>query len=200
MKKVNLLISAIALAATLSSCGSDTVIIQNEGGGKAVKEIIAKNFDPEKQVQELEIKAKEELYGELGEIKIVYWEGEKQMEHVYSVEKGLQAPKETFASERKMNFQLQKTKTMAVKEFDVEPIPNKVNEAILLLPKESDTHNLYEYSFSFDKDGKAKQNFKINVTKKGEGKTQTGRMVRTNYYEFNFAVDERGKVVAVETP
>ena len=200
MKKVNLLISAMAMSFALASCSSDNVVIQNEGGGKAVKEIIAKNFDPEKQVQELEIKAKEELYGELGEIRVVYWEGEKQMEHVYSVEKGLQEPKETFASERKMTHQMQKTKTIAIKEFDVEPIPQKVGEAIKLMPEAAATHNLYEYSFSFDKDGKAKQNFKINATKKGEGKTQSGRMVTTNYYEFNFELDDAGKVVIVETP
>jgi len=200
MKKVSLLFSAIAIMLLASSCGSDNVVVQNEGGGKAVKEIIAKNFDPEKQVQELQIKAKEELYGELGEIKIVYWEGDKQMEQIYSVKDGLKQPEETYASKNKMTFQMTKTKTIAIKEFDVEPIPKKVDEAILLIPDGSKYQALYEYNFSFDKKGKSKQNFQLNVTKKGEKQTQNGRMTSTNYYEFHFKLDDSGKVITVENP
>lgn len=43
-----------------------------------------KHFDGEKQVQALTIKSADKLYGELGEIAIVYWDGDREMEQVYS--------------------------------------------------------------------------------------------------------------------
>lgn len=197
MKKVSLLISAIAMLLMTSSCGSSDVYPQNEGGGKAVKAIIEKNFDPEKQVQELQIKSKEELYGDLGKITIVYWEGDKQMEQEYSAKDGLKDPEETFAFKNKMTAQLQKTKTLSLKDFDLEPIPNQIGEAVTFIPADFENYAFHEYTYAFDKDGKATQKFTINTTKKGEGKSQNGRMVSQNYYSFNFKV-EGGKVVLIE--
>ncbi|SHG43373.1 hypothetical protein [Pedobacter caeni] len=203
MKKLSSQISAFALLLMASSCGSDTVYPQNENGGKAVKSIIEKKFDPEKQVEELEIKSKDELYGELGKVTIVYWEGEKQMEQVYSASEGfsdkLFEPEETFASKSDILMSKNtKGKTAAIKTFDVEPIPSKVAEAVAFIPKEFENYALNKYVFSVDKNGKIQQQFTINTTKKGEGKTQTGRVERQNYYGFEFKVDENGKVVAVE--
>lgn len=197
MKKNNLLFGAIAIMLMVSSCGSDPVYPQNEGGGKALKAIIEKNFDPEKQVQELQVKSKEELYGDLGEVKIVYWDGDKQMQQVYNVDNGIKAPEETFASKKKMSFQLVKTKTQAIKDFNFEPIPNQIGEAVSLIPAAFENYAFSDYTFSFDQNGKAKQDFVINTTKKGEAKSQSGRMTRQNYYSFSFKV-EGGKVVAIE--
>jgi len=198
MKKVSLLTGAVAMLFMLSSCGSGTIYPQNEGGGKAVKDLVLKNFDPEKQVQELQIKAKDELYGDLGEVTVVYWEGDKQMEQVYDANNGLSEPKETFASKNNMKAQMEKTKTIAIKDFNLEPIPNNVGEAVGLIPDGYENYALNEYIFSFDNNGKAKQGFKIHATKKGEGKSQNGRMVSTNYYEFKFKLDEGGKIMPIE--
>ena len=203
MKKVSLQISAFALLFMVSSCGSGTIYPQNEGGGKAVKDIIEKKFDPEKQVEELEIKSKDELYGELGKVTIVYWEGEKQMEHVYSASEGfsekLFEPEETFASKSKIQMaKPKKGKTVAIKSFDTEPIPARVGEAVAFIPKEFENYALQKYVFSVDDKGKIQQQFTVNTTRKGEGKTQNGRIVSQNYYGFDFKVDENGKVIALE--
>lgn len=197
MKKLSFFISAFVILLLASSCGTDTVYPQNEDGGKAVKQIIEKNFDPEKQVEELQIKSKDELYGELGTVTIVYWDVDKQIEHVYSSADGLKKPEETFGSKQKMPM-LKKSKTLAIKEFDTEPIPQKVGEAAALIPSGYENFSLHEYTFSVGDDGKVQQHFTINTTKKGEGKSQNGRMVRQNYYEFAFKVDGSGKVKIIE--
>ncbi len=189
-------LAALAAVFLMTSCGDSGIYPQNEGGGKAVKQLIDKHFDGEKQVQELVIKAKEELYGELGTVTVVYWDGDKQMEEVYSSADGANGPEETFGSKHKMN--LPKTKTVAIKEFDVEPIPYKVGEVVDLIPAEYENYALAEYTFSVDDNGKPKQRFTINTTKKGEGKTQNGRIVSQNYYPFNFKVDEAGKVTLID--
>jgi len=197
MKRIKItFLALVASTLLITSCGNSTVYPQNEDGGKAVKQIIEKNFDPEKQVEELQIKSKEELYGELGEVKVVYWDGDKQMEDIYSPADGVQKSKESFASEKKMPF-LKKTKTVAIKSFDVAPIPFKVGEATTLIPQEYENYSLHEYTFSVDDNGKVKQLFAVNATKKGEGKSQQGRMVSQNYYTFKFTVDENGKVALI---
>ena len=197
MKKMKTtILAALAGVFLMTSCG-EGVYPQNEGGGKAVKQLIEKHFDADKQVQELVIKAKDELYGELGTVTVVYWDGDKQMEEVFSSSDGAKEPQETFGSKQKMKH-LAKTKTVAVKEFDVEPIPYKVGEAAGLIPEDYENYALAEYTFSVDDNGKPKQHFTINTTKKGEGKTQIGRKVSQNYYPFSFKVDEAGKVVAID--
>ncbi|WP_144062601.1 hypothetical protein [Sphingobacterium paucimobilis] len=189
--------AAVASVLLMTSCGDGGIYPQNEGGGKAVKQIIDKNFDGEKQVQELTIKAKDELYGELGTLTAVYWDGDKQMEDVFSSSDGMKESAETFGSKQKMTH-LPKTKTVAIKEFDVEPIPYKVGEAAGLIPEEYENYALADYQFTVGDDGKIKQLFTINTTKKGEGKTQNGRMVSQNYYPFKFKIDDAGKVVAID--
>ncbi|MFD2554159.1 hypothetical protein [Sphingobacterium tabacisoli] len=191
------ILAALAGVFLMTSCGDGGVYPQNEGGGKAVKQLIDKHFDADKQVQELVIKAKDELYGELGTITAVYWDGDKQMEDVFSATDGMKEPAETFGSKQKMKH-LAKTKTVAVKEFDVDPIPYKIGEAVELIPEEYENYALAEYGFTVEDNGKIKQRFTINTTKKGEGKTQTGRMVSQNYYPFSFKIDESGKVVAID--
>lgn len=181
----------------MASCSSNTVYPQNEDGGKAVKKLVEKNFDPEKQVQELQIKSKDELYGELGKLTIVYWDGDKQMEEVFSAADGLTPPEETFGSREKMP-NLTKSKTIAVKDFDVEPIPYKVGEAVALIPQEYENYALEEYTFAVEDNGKVSQTFAVNATKKGEGKSQNGRMVSQNYYTFKFKIDQGGKVALLE--
>ncbi|MBL1410467.1 hypothetical protein [Sphingobacterium faecale] len=198
MKKTKTtILAALAGVLLMTSCGDGGVYPQNEGGGKAVKQLIDKNFNGEKQVQELTIKAKEELYGELGTITVIYWDGDKQTEEVFSTADGVKGPQETFGSKHKMT-NLPKTKTVAIKEFDVEPIPYKVGEAAGLIPEEYENYALADYEFTVGDDGKIKQRFTINTTKKGEGKTQNGRMVSQNYYPFKFKIDEGGKVVSID--
>ncbi|MNG54171.1 hypothetical protein D3C87_453010 [compost metagenome] len=105
MKRIKITFLALVTSTLLiTSCGNSTVYPQNEYGGKAVKQIIEKNFYPEKQVEELQIKSKEELYGELGQVKVVYWDGDKQMEDIYSPADDMQKSKESFASEKKNAF------------------------------------------------------------------------------------------------
>ncbi|WP_447642807.1 MULTISPECIES: hypothetical protein [Chitinophagaceae] len=206
MKTIKAIFFATIVAASglmVTSCGDSKVYPQNEGGGKAVKQIIQKNFDPEKQVEELRIMAKDELYGDLGKIEILYWEGDKQMEHVYSASEGfsekLFEPAETVASKSTMDISKpKKGKTVTLKEFDTEPIPENVDEAVTFIPKEFENYALYKYVFSVDNNGKVQQNFTVNATKKGEGKSRSGRMVSQNYYGFDFKVDANGKVIPVK--
>lgn len=200
MNKITTLFTALSVATvlTLTSCGDHKVYPQNEGGGKAVKEIIEKNFAPEMQIEELTVQSADELYGELGEITIVYWEGDTQMEQVYSSDKGLKTAEESFASRNNKIHKPEKGKTLAIKEFDIESLPYKIGESAAFIPDEYENLSFRRYTFSVDNNGQPKQYFKINATKKGEGKSRNGRITTQNYYEFNFKIDENGKVIPVQ--
>lgn len=114
---------------------------------------------------------------------------------------GLEEPKESFASKQKKEnpaLPLAKSATFTLKQIDVEKIASKVGEAVALIPAGYEQFSLYSYSFTADKSGQIKQNMSINATKVGEGSQQSGRMITTNFYTFNFTVDAAGKVKAVE--
>jgi predicted small secreted protein len=195
-------IAAVAITSLLvTSCGSNEIYTQNVEGSKALKKEIATAFDENKPIEEISITAKKELYGEFGNATITYWDGETQMNHVFTADKGLQEPKETFASQQKKtvpSFPLTKGAVFTLKQIDIEQIPGHVGAAVALIPAGYDQFSLYRYSFSAEKNGQVKQDFQINATKTGESSKQSGRMITTNFYEFNFSVDENGKVKAVE--
>lgn len=187
-----------------SSCGSgllgtpaDKDMTKPEGM-KAIKEKIVKAFGADKKIYSCQIMAKEDMSNEFGMATISFIENGKDMTQTF-----LTAPEEKTkpAEESSMQNELflkKKQGSVALKDLDFDKILSHVKEAETMIPKEYESINLNHWTYNVSNDNKVTADFKMEGSKKGEGTKQQGRMIVSNYYEFGFTMDDKGKITANE--
>lgn len=203
MKK-KILIACTALAAGFllltSSCGSGLTgtpadkDLSSPEGVKAIKEKVLKNYGADKKVYALSLHATDHMTNEFGMAIAQFIENEKDMSQSLVTQPD-EKLKEAEAA-RVQNEFLMKNKqgSVALNALDFGIIPAKVKEAEALIPKEYEGFTLHDWSFEVSNDNKISADFTLEGGKKGESSERKGRMIVTNYYEFNFTMDETGKV------
>jgi predicted small secreted protein len=200
MKKLAL---AFTLLSALAFTGCNSLLGKGENmetaeGVQAIKKRLEGKFGADKEVYRLSINASEHLSTDLGLVFINYLQEGKDMDQTYLVYPGdkLEEPK---PSNVQGEFFLKDKKgKAAIKSFNFDQIPGHVTAAKAMIPVEYENFALNTWDFRVNNSNKVTSSFTIEVTKKGEGSTQKGRMIETKYYEFKFEVDENGKLKEVE--
>jgi hypothetical protein len=81
-------------------------------------------------------------------------------------------------------------------DFDFSKMPTHIEEGKKMIPKGFSYFGIQDYDLYGSKDLPYK--FTINCTKDGEKKERSGQMIVTNYYQFEFEVDGKGKITLLE--
>lgn len=191
---------AILMTLFLVACGEKNGGLEINNAGKLpnVKQLIENSFGAEKEVFELNIEAEEHLTSTFESASVKYLEGGKQYAHSYNKIMGegkeLQAPKMASAAFQKEFFLKKCQGKVKVKDFDYGMISTKYEEAIKMIPAEYGNFELHSWQFTVNNKNEVSAKFVIEGTKKSEGKSLQGRNIVTNYYEFPFKMDSKGKL------
>ncbi|MFT5819069.1 MAG: hypothetical protein ACI8ZM_000291 [Crocinitomix sp.] len=83
-----------------------------------------------------------------------------------------------------------------ISDIDFSVIEKNIETAKNLISSEYVDHSLYEYQIEFEDNNRA-DTFILNCLLEGENDHMEGRDIITNYYEFEFEMDENGEVIMV---
>lgn len=197
MKKIRLRILAFCAPILLASCSGGfggSPELSSDEGIKEIKEILSSNFG-DKDIFDLSISAEEHLDDNLGLIIVKYVDGGKSYSQTYHTTAGigLGDPKEVTS----FAFDEKKHSLKKGSEVDFSFIPKKFEEAKKIITDLSDEYEgfvLYSFDLGVNKDGNFEGDILLEGTKIGEGSSMQGRNVVTNYYEFDFDLNEDGTI------
>ncbi|OJJ18009.1 hypothetical protein BKI52_29600 [marine bacterium AO1-C] len=207
MKKYSYLFNILFVLSTIfmTACGEIEEAL--EGGLEInspekmgeLRQLVESKFGPEKEVFALKIYAKDHLSNDLYNMSVGYLDQGLQYSQNYYVELGLESDKLEDPKQASKSFQrpffLKKLQGKAkVKDFKIEEIPGKFEEAMQMVPQEYEGFVLHEWEYKVNNQNEVTADFMLEGTKKGEGSSRQGRMVVTNYYQFKFAMDKAGKL------
>lgn len=184
----------------LTSCGGGGLLggdqLNDAEGLKAIKTNLETQFGAETEVYSLTLSATDHLTSEFGDSRIQYLDNGVDFSRLYypTLPQPLGDAKRSSDSFQKEFFLKKKQGKIKIKDFDFDLIKKTFDEAVKLIPEDYVSFSLYEWSFNVDNDNKVSADFSIEGTKKGEGTSLEGRNVVTNYYEFEFKIDEDGKI------
>lgn len=208
MKHYNNLLSAFLLFSILFMASCSQIEEALDSGGLEInsaesvgelRKLIEEKFGPEKEVFALKIYAKDHLSSDLNNLAIGYLEKGLQYRQNYYVELGLESnkledPKPASKSFQKPFFLKKLQGKVKVKDFKIEEIASKFDEAMQMIPQEYEEFVLHEWEYEVNNQNEITAEFMLEGTKKGEGSTRQGRNVITNYYQFKFKMDKTGKL------
>lgn len=198
-------VAIVALSPVLfASCGSGLTgvpaekDVHKQEGLKSIKEKMVNAFGGDKKVHSLSITTKDHMDNTFGMASIGYLDNGKDMQQSFVTEpeeKAQPAKPSVVQSEFLLKS---KQGGVAVKDFNLEQIAAKTEEAMKMIPAEYEGFYLHDWTYDVSNDNKITADFVIEGSKKGESSKQQGRMIVSNYYEFKFKMDEAGKVSMVE--
>ncbi|HAS44094.1 MAG TPA: hypothetical protein DCS93_26690 [Microscillaceae bacterium] len=208
MNKYNNLFSAFLLISIvfMNACGQieealddGGLEINNPEAMAELRQLVEQKFSPEKEVFELKIYAKDHLSNDLERISIGYLDQGLQYSQNYYVELGLESnkledPKAASKSFQRPFFLKKLQGKVKIKDFKLEDIPGKFEEAIQLIPQEYEGFVLNDWEFKVNNQNEITAEFLVEGTKKGEGSSRQGRTIVTSYYQFKFKMDNTGKL------
>jgi len=173
--------------------------INNQETIGELRQLIEEKFSPEKEVFELKICAKDHLSNDLERISIGYLDQGLQYGQDYYVELGLESDKLVEPKPASKSFQkpffLKKLQGKAkIKDFNIEEIPGKFEEAMQMIPQEYQGFILNDWEFKVNNQNEITAEFIVEGTKKGEASARQGRTIVTSYYQFRFKMDKAGKL------
>ena len=186
----------------LTSCGdilSGGDQLNDSEGLKTIKSLLENQFGAETEVYSLDLSSTDHLTSEFGLATISYLDKGVDYSRSYMTYLGpgkeLQEAEAASESFQKEFFLKKKQGKIKLNEFDFDQILVKFNEATAMISSEYDTFTLYSWDYEVNNDGGISADFTIEGTKKGEGTSLEGRNIVTNYYEFQFEMNEDGEVV-----
>lgn len=192
----SLLFASVLLLSSCKSLLPEKPAISDPKEAAKLKEMMVKQFGGDKPISNFSIHAKE-MSDELEMATITFVENDKIMDQSFLVQLGdkQQPAKPSIVQSDFLLKQKKEAPVMKIKDLDFAVIAPKFQEAVNQLPAEfKDGASLNNWHFYPVKNGKMTYNFEVHATKKGESSSMQGRRIVTNYYEFDFAVDEKGTV------
>ncbi len=190
MKKINLILVSV-LSMALFSCGGGLPDFNEKDGVSRVKEIAEDQFGGDKEIYSLMVATKDHLTSDVMMVDVSYTKDGKDYSQSYLVEQ------DNLVEEKSNNFKNQSGVQIKISDIDFDQISEKYKEATKLIDEqgEMEDYTLHNWIYRMNRNGKLESTFTVEATKKGEGVGLEGRNVVTNYYEFNFEVDENGELV-----
>ncbi len=190
MKKINLILVSV-LSMALFSCGGGLPDLNEKDGVAQVKDIAEDQFGGDREIYSLMLATKDHLTSDLMMIHVGYTKDDKNYSQSYLVEQ------EILDDEKSNSFKNNGGHQIKISDIDFDQITTKYNEAVKLLDEqgEMEDYTLHNWTYRMNRNGKLESTFTVEATKKGESAGLQGRNIVTNYYEFNFEVDENGELV-----
>ncbi|NOQ71515.1 MAG: hypothetical protein GQ574_05915 [Crocinitomix sp.] len=188
---------SIGVLIALAACGNKESIYDLDKPGEIAevkKEIIAAAGDV--LAYEIRLTSQTELETSMDAISIVTSD-EAQEETLNRIDFQLTQEGEPNISIIDSEFSVRvhkKNEPKKISDIDFNLIEKNIETAKSLISSEYVDHSLYEYQIEFE-DNKRADTFILNCLLEGENDHIEGRDVVTNYYEFEFEMDENGAVI-----
>lgn len=187
----------MAASITLTSCGGGKATNLNTPEGvKSVKQLVIEQFGGDTEVYSMLLSAEEDLSSDVGSIVIRYLKDDVIYSRQYMDFSAIPAKLNDEKKERIQGKTFTKNKQGKVKISDLnfDMITNNFNKAVELIGSEYEDFQLNSFMFSVNNKNEVSADFEIQATKAGEGTSMEGRNIVTNFYEFEFDVNEEGEL------
>lgn len=195
MKTKVTLLTGIVLS--FISCGSPETIYDLDQAGEIEeikKELIAAAGDI--MAYEITLNSNEELTTSLNNVEVVTNEAATEgtlNRNSYRLTDPVESDVKLIDSEFSVRV-YKKNDPKKLSEIDFSLVEKNIATAKAQIPSEYVDHSIYSYRIEFD-DNKRADTFTINCLKEGESDYMEGREMITNYYEFQFEMNENGEVI-----
>ncbi len=158
-----------------------------------VKNLVSEKFGTDLSVVNLMLSASEDLSSDIGLVNVYYTKDGKTYKRTYmdypSVDPVLE-------DEEESKFHKDAKGSVKLADLDFGMLTKYFGEATKMIGDKYEGFQMSSWTFDISDDNKTSANFKIQATEVGEGTSMEGRNIVTNFYEFEFEVDEEGNLVA----
>jgi hypothetical protein len=201
-RKATMIFLSAGVILGLMSCdgeGAESIYDLDKTGeiNEIQKEIIETAGDI--SVFEITLTSSDELETSINEVDIITNEGASEgtlSNKIFQLSEDVEPSISVIDSEFSVRV-YQKNEPQLISEIDFNMIEKNFDEAKKQIPSEFVDHALYEYIIEYDENKRADR-FTINTLMEDENNHLEGGDLVTNYYEFNFELDEKGNVVMLE--